>query len=69
MIGIQRISLASNNIRTLPDEIGNCCELQELYLSNNSKLSSIPSSAGHLRCVSVCLCVCAHPLFFSLYFH
>ena len=49
--GIQRISLASNNIRTLPDEIGNCCELQELYLSNNSKLSSIPSSAGHLRCV------------------
>ncbi len=36
-------------------------ELRELYLSNNAKLSAIPSTAGHLRCVYysvVCRCVC-----------
>jgi Leucine-rich repeat (LRR) protein len=48
-VEIERISLASNNIKTLPEEIGACVTLKELYLSNNAKLNSIPSTAGHLR--------------------
>eukprot|EP00595_Chromulina_sp_UTEXLB2642_P003288 CAMPEP_0196764280 /NCGR_PEP_ID=MMETSP1095-20130614/5798_1 /TAXON_ID=96789 ORGANISM="Chromulina nebulosa, Strain UTEXLB2642" /NCGR_SAMPLE_ID=MMETSP1095 /ASSEMBLY_ACC=CAM_ASM_000446 /LENGTH=116 /DNA_ID=CAMNT_0042119451 /DNA_START=916 /DNA_END=1266 /DNA_ORIENTATION=+ len=43
------MSLSSNNIRKVPEEIGGCVNLKELYLSNNSKLSVIPSTAGHLR--------------------
>lgn len=50
-VGVQRISFASNNIKSLPEEIGACQSLEELYLSNNAKLSSLPSSAGHLRCL------------------
>ena len=49
LLGIERLSIASNNIRSLPEEIGECSNLQELYLSNNAKLSSIPGTAGHLR--------------------
>lgn len=33
----------------LPDEIGACTTLEELYVSNNAKFSYFPSSAGHLR--------------------
>ena len=43
------MSFASNNIRKVPDEIGSCINLKELYLSNNKKLNLIPSTAGHLR--------------------
>ena len=51
LAAIQKISLASNNLRGLPDEIGACTTLEELYLSNNAKLSYFPGSAGHLRYV------------------
>jgi hypothetical protein len=46
---IQKLSLASNNLRGLPDEIAACTTLEELYLSNNAKFSYFPGSAGHLR--------------------
>ena len=46
---MERISLSGNNLKTLPEEIGACVALQELYLANNAKFSSLPSSAGHLR--------------------
>ncbi len=46
---IQKISLASNNLKGLPDEIGACVTLEELYLSNNAKFSYFPGTAGHLR--------------------
>jgi len=39
---IERLSLSSNNIKSLPDEIGACSELKELYISNCAKLSSFP---------------------------
>jgi Leucine-rich repeat (LRR) protein len=48
---IQKLSLASNQLRGLPDEIAACTTLEELYLSNNAKFSYFPGSAGHLRCV------------------
>jgi hypothetical protein len=48
---IQKLSLASNNLRGLPDEIAACTTLEELYLSNNAKFSYFPGSAGHLRWV------------------
>ena len=48
-IAIQKLSLASNNLRGLPDEIAACTTLEELYLSNNAKFSYFPGSAGHLR--------------------
>lgn len=51
-IELVKLSLASNNIQSLPDEIGECRSLKELYLNNNAKLSSMPSSTGHLRFVS-----------------
>jgi len=46
---IERLSIASNLITSMPEELGACTTLVELYLSNNAKLSYIPSSAGHLR--------------------
>jgi hypothetical protein len=48
-LAIEKLSMASNNIRTIPDEIGACTTLEELYLGNNAKLSYFPASAGHLR--------------------
>jgi Leucine-rich repeat (LRR) protein len=48
---IQKLSFSNNNIRVLPDEIGACTTLEELYLSNNAKFNYFPSSAGHLRFV------------------
>lgn len=48
-LAIEKISFANNNIRALPDEIGACTTLEELYLANNAKFSYFPSSAGHLR--------------------
>ena len=53
---IEKLSLASNNLRGLPDEIAACTTLEELYLSNNAKFSYFPGSAGHLRCVLL-ICV------------
>lgn len=46
---LERMSIASNNIRRVPEEIGTCINLRELYLSNNKKLAVIPNSTGHLR--------------------
>lgn len=46
---LQKFSAASNNLRAIPDEIGTCTTLEELYLGNNAKLSYFPTSAGHLR--------------------
>jgi Leucine-rich repeat (LRR) protein len=50
-LAIQKLSFSNNNIRVLPDEIGACTTLEELYLSNNAKFNYFPSSAGHLRFV------------------
>ena len=36
-------------LKGLPDEIGACTTLEELYVANNPKFSYFPSSAGHLR--------------------
>lgn len=47
--GIEKISLSNNNIKALPDEIGACTTLEELYVNNNAKFNYFPSSAGHLR--------------------
>lgn len=33
----------------MPEEIGACTTLEELYVSNNAKFSYFPGSAGHLR--------------------
>ncbi|RYG62697.1 hypothetical protein EON64_17385 [archaeon] len=41
--------MANNVLKGLPDEIGACTTLEELYVSNNPKFSYFPSSAGHLR--------------------
>jgi Leucine-rich repeat (LRR) protein len=41
--------LSNNNIKALPDEIGACTTLEELYVNNNAKFNYFPSSAGHLR--------------------
>lgn len=46
---IKKVTLSSNNIRALPEEIGACSTLEELYINNNAKFNSFPSSAGHLR--------------------
>jgi Leucine-rich repeat (LRR) protein len=56
---IQKISFANNNIRALPDEIGACTTLEELYMSNNAKFSYFPSTAGHLRfaCLYIRFCL------------
>jgi Leucine-rich repeat (LRR) protein len=48
-LAIEKISFSNNNIKTLPDEIGACTTLEELYMSNNAKLNYFPSAAGHLR--------------------
>lgn len=48
-IDLQKFSAASNNLRAVPDEIGTCTTLEELYLGNNAKLSYFPATAGHLR--------------------
>ena len=34
---------------SLPDEIGGCTALQELYLNNNAKFSRLPATTGHLQ--------------------
>ena len=49
MKSIRRLSFASNQIKGLPEEIGSCTTLEELYVSNNPKFSYIPPSSGHLR--------------------
>jgi Leucine-rich repeat (LRR) protein len=46
---IEKLSLSSNLLRGLPDEIAACTTLEELYLNNNAKFSYFPGSAGHLR--------------------
>lgn len=46
---LRRLSLSSNNLKALPEEIGACSSLRELYINNNAKFSVIPGSAGHLR--------------------
>jgi hypothetical protein len=77
LTAIQKLSLASNNLRGLPDEIAACTTLEELYLSNNAKFSYFPGSAGHLRwafgfcsapvwCVRVLLCGSRLPSVVSL---
>ena len=48
-IEMKRLSLSSNNLKTLPDEIGACTALKELYVNNNAKFSMLPGAAGHLR--------------------
>lgn len=48
-LAIEKLSFSNNNIRALPDEIGACTTLEELYIANNAKFSYFPSSAGHLR--------------------
>lgn len=46
---IEKLTLGSNNLRGLPDEIGNCTTLEELYVNNNAKFSYFPQTCGHLR--------------------
>lgn len=56
---LERLSLASNNLKALPEELGQCSNLEELYASNNAKLSVVPPSAsklGKLRALSLLKC-------------
>eukprot|EP00968_Pinguiococcus_pyrenoidosus_P020151 scaffold2309_cov248-Pinguiococcus_pyrenoidosus.AAC.5 len=46
---MERMSVSSNNLRALPEELGDCSSLQELYMNNNAKFKSLPSSMGHLK--------------------
>merc|ERR1712139_763132 len=46
---LKRISLSTNNLKTLPAEMGNCTQLEELYMNNNTKFSKMPESMGHLK--------------------
>ena len=48
---LTKMSVGSNNLKKIPEEIEGCSKLQELYLGNNKKLAVIPSTAGHLRFV------------------
>ena len=41
-------TLSSNNIKKLPEELGECKNLKELYINNNAKLTTVPPSLGHL---------------------
>jgi Leucine-rich repeat (LRR) protein len=51
------LSLADNNMATVPDEIGNLVQLTNLNLAGN-RLDGLPSSMGNLVNLKVCLSVC-----------
>ena len=46
---MERLSLSSNNIKKLPEDIGGCANLKELYVNNNAKFSTVPNSIGELK--------------------
>jgi hypothetical protein len=47
LVNLERLGLARNQLRCLPDTIGNLSELTELYLTSN-KLTLLPASIGRL---------------------
>ena len=47
---LEILNLANNNLRTLPDNIGNIHTLVELVVENN-QLETLPSTIGNLHCL------------------